>query len=111
MAPEHEIGTSELSRQVRDVLARFQLLADRLDTAYTTKEMFSLYKILVDQSLKSLQDKVAELDRDKAEAVNHTALDKRVAKLEDNQTWITRLIVSLIVIAIVGTVIVTGGAK
>jgi hypothetical protein len=111
MPSEHEIGTSELARQVRDVLSRFQMLADRLDTAYTTKEMFSLYKILVDQSLKSLQDKVAELDRDKSEKINEAGLDKRIAKLEENQTWITRLIVSLIVVAIVGTVIVTGGVK
>jgi hypothetical protein len=109
--PEHEIGVAELSRQVRDVLARFQTLADRLENTYTTKEMFSLYKILVDQAIKTLQDKVIELDRDKAEKSVETSLAQRIANLEDNQKWIARLIVSLIIVAVVGTVIVTGGAK
>lgn len=106
---EHDVGVAELARQVRDVLARFQALADRLDNAYTTKEMFSLYKILVDQSLKSLQDKVVELDRDKAEKMTTGTLDQRVANLEDNQKWVVRLLVSLIIVAVVSLVVVTGG--
>lgn len=112
MSPsEHEIGVAELARQVRDVLARFQSLADRLDNAYTTKEMFNLYKTLVDQAIATLQEKVTELDRDKVEKTTEASLDQRVKNLEDNQKWITRLLVSLIIVAVVGTVIVTGGGK
>jgi hypothetical protein len=111
MAEDHDISVHELGRQVRDVLARFQSLADRLDTAYTTKEMFSLYKILVDQALSTLQEKVSELDRDKSESSTYSALEKRIHDLEDNQKWIVRLIVSLVVVALVGGVIITGGGK
>jgi DNA-binding PucR family transcriptional regulator len=109
--PDNDIGVAELARQVRDVLMRFQALADRLDSAYTSKEMFSLYKILVDQALATLQEKVNNLDRDKVEKSIADSTDQRLKKLEDNQTWLVRLLVSLIIVAVVGTVIVTGGGK
>lgn len=111
MTSEHDISVAELSRQVRDVVARLQSLVDRLDNVYVTKEMFNLFKILIDQEVKNLKEKVENLDKEKSEKNTEAALAQRVADLEDNQKWITRLIVSLVVIAVVGLVIVTGGSK
>jgi hypothetical protein len=111
MPPEQDVGVHELARQVRDVLTRFQLLAERLDNTYTTKEMFSLYKTLVDQSLTTLQDKLNTLEKDKLETSVGTDIARRLTKIEENQTWLVRLLVSLIIVAVVGTVLVTGGAK
>ena len=111
MPPDPDVGVHELARQVRDVLTRFQLLAERLDNTYTTKEMFSLYKTLVDQSLTTLQEKFNKLDNEKMETSVGADISRRLTKIEENQTWLVRLLVSLIIVAIVGTVLVTGGAK
>lgn len=104
-----EISTHELARQVRDVLQRFQSLADRMDTVYTTKEMFTLFKTLIDQEIANLKEKIKSVEEDKSEKNTVDSLTQRVAELEDSYKWITRLIVSLVVIAVVGLVIVTGG--
>ena len=120
-----EISTGELARQVREVLIRFQGLADRLDNAYLTKETFSLYKDLVDRTLKQLEDASANLDRDKAEktvtdSLSHRvdnradkgaveSLERRVSNIEDNNKWLVRLVLGVVILAVIGLVVTTGG--
>jgi predicted nuclease of restriction endonuclease-like RecB superfamily len=106
-----DISIAELARQVREVLGRFQSLADRLDTSYVTKEVFDLYQRGVDKTVGELEKDAANLERDKAEVLAFNDLARRVANIEDNQKWMVRLILGLIVVAIVGTVLITGGSK
>lgn len=106
-----EISTGELARQVQEVLARFQGLAGRLDTSYVTKEVFDLYRRSIEQSLKSIQDSCAAVERDKAEKLAQDDAIRRIANLEDSLKWIVRLVLALIVVAVVGLVITTGGTK
>lgn len=108
MTPPGDISVAELSRQVRDVLLRFQGLADRLDTTYATKETFMLYQELVNQALAGLQDKYASLERDKTEKTFSDGIERRLAAIEDNQKWLTRLVLALVVTAIVAGVLVSG---
>lgn len=102
MAEQDGISVGELSRQVRDVLLRFQGLADRLDTAYVSKEFYNLSQQLVDKSLKALED-------GKASKSSVEELQKRIDDLEDDKKWLVRLVLSFIIIAILGAVFVASG--
>lgn len=105
------MSIAELARQVREVLSRFQGLADRLDTSYVTKELFDLHSRSLDQTLSNVTETHKNLDKDKAEKTAFDDLVRRVNNIEDNQKWLVRLLMGLIIAAVVGTVIVTGGAK
>lgn len=129
-----EVGVAELARQVRDVLVRFQSLAERLDNTYLTKELFNLYKQLVDQTLNNIEKELEKLasaadveelkknkadkseistwtDRvkSKADQSDLNSIDKRVSGVEDNLKWAVRLVLGLVILAIVGVVVATGG--
>lgn len=106
-----DISIAELARQVREVLGRFQSLADRLDTSYVTKELFDLYQRSVDKTTTDLENDCQNLERDKAEVLAFNDLARRVANIEDNQKWIVRLFLGLIVVAVISTVLVAGGSK
>ncbi len=106
-----DISIAELARQVQEVLRRFQGLADRLDTSYVSKEVFDLYKRSIDQSLTNASTNCSNLERDKAEKLAFDDAIRRIANIEDNMKWIVRLLLALIVVAVVGTVISTGGAS
>lgn len=119
------IGIGELSRQVRDVLLRFQTLAERLDQSYMSKEVFDLWQRLVNGEMSQLQTKLTEaietakkkadaddyaaLRLEKANLHDVTSIDNRVKSLEDNQKWVVRLVLGLILVAIVSAVLVTSG--
>lgn len=110
------VGIGELSRQVRDVLLRFEGLATRLETQFVRNDNFALYKQLVDNSLDQLQKTVtllASLERvsnleskvaDKADKATMTGLEDRVVQLEDDKKWITRLVIGFIVLAVLGAI-------
>lgn len=120
-------GVGELSRQVRDVLVRFEGLATRLETQFVRSDNFNLYKQLVDQAIANLQalvatlaraDKVEDLERDmidKASSSSVDALTKRVNDLEDDKKWLTRLVIGFIILGVLGAVFAVsqgaGGAK
>lgn len=125
-------GIGELSRQVRDVLVRFEGLATRLETQFVRNDNFNLYKQLVDQAIFNLQgtvaamaraDKLADVEGDMAKKadVNYVtglnkrvdtkagkdvvdALVKRVDDLEDDRKWLIRLVIGFIILAVLGAV-------
>lgn len=127
------VGVGELSRQVRDVLSRLESLAVRLETQFVRGDNFGLYKQLVDQAIVSLQAGVRDIEtvlRDtpdqsdlsnlasrvdsKASKTDLEAVGKRVSELEDDKKWLTRLVVGVIILAVIGAVFVvqkagTGG--
>lgn len=117
MPPQEEgVGIGELSRQVRDVLARFEGLATRLDSSYVRRDNFDLYSQLVNQALAGLQDGVKKLAS--AEAVNNLAadiegkaskgqvdsLETRIKDLEDDKRWLVRLVATFIILGVLGAV-------
>lgn len=125
MTDQPSVG--ELSRQVREVLLRFQSLAERLDHSYMSKEVFDLWQRLIDGKVlqvgekcsetlsiadkKADQDDLLSLKAEKANASELNALNERVKSLEDNQKWVVRLVLGLILVAVVSAVLVTSGGR
>jgi hypothetical protein len=112
------VSVGELSRQVRDVLLRFQGLAERLDNTYVSKEFFALYQSLVDKSLKALEDAVAKaavaealktIETDKVDKTSFDELKKRVDAFEDDKKWLIRLVATFIILGVLGAVFVASG--
>lgn len=127
-----DIGVGELSRQVREVLVRFEGLAARLETQFVRSDNFGLYKQLVDQALVHLQSDASELKQaieklpaatdlenlksqigSKASTSSVTTLEERIKDLEDDRRWLTRTVIGFIVLGVLGAVFVaarlTGG--
>lgn len=127
-----DIGVGELSRQVREVLVRFEGLAARLETQFVRSDNFGLYKQLVDQALVHLQSDASELKQaleklpaatdlenlksqigNKASTSSVTTLEERIKDLEDDRRWLTRTVIGFIVLGVLGAVFVaarlTGG--
>lgn len=109
-------GIGELSRQVRDVLLRFEGLATRLETQFVRSDNFNLYKQLVDQSIAGLESTIQSLARkdrldaveddldDKCDKATVNALTRRVDDLEDGKKWLTRLVVGFIILGVLGAI-------
>lgn len=118
--PNSGVSVGELSRLVRDVLVRFEGLAARLETQFVRSDNFELYKQLVDQALRSLQDasagfaskngtadKFKDIESDIAGKVgksDYDALCKRVADLEDDKKWLIRLVLGFVFLGVLGAV-------
>jgi hypothetical protein len=109
-------GTSvgELSRQVRDVLVRFESLAGKLETQFVRTDNFLLYKQLVDQSLRSLDEAVTKLAsaeqlRSLSERVDKkagtdsvNALQVEINELKDDKKWLIRLVATFVILGVLG---------
>lgn len=119
-----DIGTGELSRQIRDVLTRFQDLATRLETQFMRTDTFVFYQRLIDKAIKDLEDAVkdkaaktsladlrGELDN-KASKADLESLKEKVESLEDDKKWLTRLVLGFIILGVLGAVfaVTQGGA-
>lgn len=113
-----EVGIGELSRQVQQVLLRFEGLATRLETQFVRTETYEMYKLLVDQAIRTLQEttkNLASLESTKnlREEVDKKAskgqlegLEQRVDELEDDRKWLIRLVLGFIILGILGAVFV-----
>jgi len=92
----------ELSRQVRDVLTRYEGIANKLETNFVTKEFFKLY---TDGLARELEHASRAADRQAAaEKERNDQLDKRVSKLESNITWVVRVVIAAIVVAVLAAI-------
>lgn len=137
MAPEPEstdhtgIGVSELARQVREVLVRFEGLAARLEAGqFVRTDNFEYYKELIRIELvqirhlisnvadkTTMEDKFKDMGKDvdgKVSQRTHDELAKRVSELEDDKKYLTRILISFVVLMVLtGSVAIaklTGGA-
>lgn len=118
-----DISVGELSRQVAQTLQRFEQLLTRLDDSYVSKNLYDLYSRGVDKALAELERAVAEAARkesltDKADRSDlqplkdkADALELRVKKLEENISWIVKIVLTFVVLAILGAVFVTAGIQ
>lgn len=110
MAPDEGPSLGELSRQVRDVFARFEGLARRLeDGQFVRTDLYVLYRQNVDQALATLQERVRGYEANKIDKGDLDGLEKRVAQLEDDKKWLVRLVLGFIVLAILGAVFAVSG--
>lgn len=106
-------GVGELSRQVREVLTRFEQLVNKLETQFVNKDFFKLYTDGVNRELEHLVKSHAELKQDASKSVDtleraekdrNDQLEKRIAQLEGNITWIVRIVIAAIVVAVLAAV-------
>lgn len=92
------VTVSELSRQLRDVLVRFEGLVRRVEDKFVTKEVFDLRVSATDKKGEELQSdintKVSQNDFDN--------LTQRVKELEEGRTWLNRLVIGAIITALIG---------
>lgn len=101
MPPDNEnISTGELSRRVSDVLVRFQGIVSQLETQFVRRELFEIYRETMHQTHKSLADKIAGLDADKAEKTTIDALESRLGQLEDDKKWLIRVVGAFIILGV-----------
>lgn len=117
------VGVGELSRQVQEVLSRFERLAAGLESQFVRKDTYSMYQLLVDQAIKNLQDSVGKLAtaetannlkgdiEGKASAGALKGLEQRVAELEDDRKWLIRLVLGFIVLGVLGAIYVAAGPR
>lgn len=128
--PDESITVGELARQVRDVFARFEGLARRLeDGQFVRTDLYILYRENVNVALAALErrvgeietskvsvathqnlvDRVSTLDSDKAGAVEFSGLSDRVSQLEDDKKWLVRLVIGFIILGVLGAVFAVSG--
>lgn len=91
-------GVGELARQVRDVLGRFESLANKLETQFVSKEIFKLYTDGVTRELEHLSkaaDQSVAMEKERNEQ-----LERRISKLESNLTWVVRIVIAAVVVAL-----------
>lgn len=139
MADSSDMSIGELSRQVRDVLMRFERLATSLETQFVRSDNFQLYKELVNQAIVQMQEvlrscarvealqgidtelkKKATLEQlaalearisSKADKVIVDTIVSEISEIQDDKKWITRLVIGFIVLGILAVIFsVNGGA-
>lgn len=95
-------GVGELSRQVREVLARFEQLVNKLETQFVTKDFFTLYTGGVTREIEHLAD--GAKNAEKTEKDRNDVLEKRIANLENNQRWVVRIVLAAVIVALLGII-------
>lgn len=85
----------ELSRTVRDVLGRFEALANKLDVQFVNKDIFKLYSDGVARELEHLI---------KGQEQRDAQLEQRIQKLENNITWVVRIVIGAVVLAVLAAI-------
>lgn len=106
-----DVSVGELSRMVTNVLLRFEGLAKRLeDGQFVRSDLYNARQELVNNALQSLQDRLKRLEADKADQDQVAAIEARLAQLEDDKKWLVRLVIGFIILAVLGAIVVSGGA-
>ena len=96
--PDSPPGVGELSRQVREVLGRFEGLANKLEANFVNKDIFKLYS---DGVTRELEHVSKALDMQvQAEKERNDQLEKRISKLEGNVTWVVRIVIAAVIVAL-----------
>ena len=100
--PDTPPGVGELSRQVREVLGRFEGLANKLETNFVNKDIFKLYSDGVTRELEHVS-KAIDIQV-LAEKERNDQLEKRISKLEGNITWVVRIVIAAIIVALLAAI-------
>lgn len=110
--PDEGPSLGELSRQVRDVFARFEGLARRLeDGQFVRTDLYILYRESVNGALAILQERMKAFESNKIDKADLDVLEKRIAQLEDDKKWLVRLVLGFIVLGVLGAVFAISGGS
>lgn len=119
----HAPGLGELSRQVRDVLVRFEKLATQLENQFVRRDIWEWQKAAIERSVQqldgdlkdiekvaqgSLKDLKTQVETERATKDSHATLERRVGALEDNQKWLVRIVLTFVILGILAATIVFG---
>lgn len=118
----NEVGVGELGRLVQSVLLRFESLATKLESQFVRIENYDLYKQIIANEIAGIKEKLTDmasksatverLGNDetliggKASKGELEALTKRVSDLEDDKKWLTRIILSFVILGVLSAVFV-----
>lgn len=97
----------ELARGLRDVLVRFEGLIQRIEIGYISKDVYTLGQELLraaDSALKTAVENEAK-ERESCDE----ELRRRISNLEDNQKWLVRAVIGMVLAAVIGGVLLTKG--
>ena len=103
-----EISIGELARQLEGVVARLEAIMKRLDSGqFVRTDLFERYEVHVTGKISDIEKDL----EDKASKADVESLKLRMTKVEDDKTWVTRLVVSFIILAVLGVVFTTTGLQ
>lgn len=117
----HAPGLGELSRQVRDVLVRFEKLATQLESQFVRRDIYEWQRSQIESSVKTLDADLKELERtaeanlkdlrgkietERVTKDSHVTLEGRVKSLEDNLRWVVRAVLLFVIVGILASAIV-----
>lgn len=101
-----DVSVGELARQVQAAMQRLESLARDLQERFITREVFNLMKENIDNKNRTQDKDIADLESHKVDISVIGDLEKRVAALEDDKKWLTRLVGGVIILGIVGLLFV-----
>jgi len=108
--PDEGVSLGELSRRLTDVFTRFEGLARRLEEGqFVRTDLYQAEKRSVDASIADLVRKIEDLDKSKVSASDLANTESRLAQLEDDKKWLIRIVLGLVIAAVVGAVLASGG--
>jgi hypothetical protein len=128
MVPPPENGTNpviaELTRQLQDVLTRFENLSVKMDERFVQKENFIVWQRLFDETIHGIRDSIRILGETKSTHADkedlariETFVETRASKtevatlrtevdaLKDDKKWLQRTIYGFLIIAVLGLLV------
>lgn len=103
------IGVGELSRQLRDVLIRFEGLTKRMEEQFVRRDSLGMVQDNINLTISQLREKVVTLEKESVDQKDYDTLEKRVEQQEDNTRWLVRLIIGFVILAILGAIFAVNG--
>lgn len=104
---EHGPSLMELARRIQEFYTRLEAIALRMETTYVTKDIYDLNNKLIDQRFQA-QSEYAESLRKTSQGEIDT-LRETIKELEDDKTWLVRLVIGAFILAAIG--IIFAGSK
>lgn len=104
----NEGGVQEARDRVNELIERFSALTDKIDQIYVRKDSFDSYKELAAQ-VNSNSKQIFTQELASVESRIKTQIDlleSRVKELEGDKQWLTRLVLSFVVLGVLLAVFV-----
>jgi hypothetical protein len=107
MPSSDDVSVAELARSVREAFIRLEGFATRLESGqFVRTDLFTVSEKAREAQLRQIETDV-DSKASKSELANLTS---RVSQLEDDRKWLVRLILGVVILAVIGLVVVTGGS-
>ena len=101
-----DISIGELSRRFSEVLVRLDGIARRLEEGqFVRTDLYIEYRRGVQREFEATNNRLQSLETNK---IDKSAED-RIKKLEDTNTWLIRLVIGFVVLAVLGAVFAASG--